>query len=480
VRRPPAQSTRSAARALRTAVLVALGLAIAGASFARSRPAPASPLDRAAADRLAASPRSSARDAALAAWARGATLDELLWVLRRDPGELGGAEAALVEAAVQRTNAARQDLLRRLSARQLLLDPRAARKAGRESWELEALRPRASVYRVGVLLPDAGDYAGYAAAVRSGIALGLAWKRPEGGPAPEMDARGTGTGEVARGVAALDTLARSCGVVVGDLLSVPTMALAAATRVLGLPLVSPTATDESIGRIGSSVFAVGPGSVTRAQRLAQAVAGTRGRKVAILTANTLAHSLFTDAFAAAAESLGARIVRRETYAPNTVDFKMLSRSVKAAGAEVLFWDGDSHEADALVRQLATEGVSVKLCGGAALAPEFYHAASRTLLEGTTWVGDDWQLPAAETAALDSLARLRGEKVSPLWIRGFLAGRRIADAVDAGARTPPELAARLRTGDPSLRAWGLLDVAADGAALPVYTLVRGRAVEAPRP
>ena len=478
---PPARRRARAQVSFGGALCLALGvLAAQPAHAAAAKAAARAASELEVADRLAASPHTAKRDAALAQWAHRASLNDLLWVLRRDPAELGSAELVLVNEALRSTPVSRTDLRSRLALRALLLDPKAARKLGRDPAEIEALRLRASVYRVGVLLPDAGDYAGYAASVRAALSFGLAWGRAPGAPGPVTDARGTGEGEIVRGVAALDTLAHGCAVVVGDLLSVPTMALAAATRVLGLPLVSPTATDEMIGRIGPAVFVVGPGSAERGQRLARVVAFSRGRKVAILTANSVAHSAFTDAFAVAAESLGARIVRREAYAPNTADFKMFARSVKAAGAEALFWDGDSHEGEALVRNLASEGVSVKLCGGAALSPEMYHAAGRTLLEGTTWVGDDWLLPPAETAALDSLARAHGEKVGPLWVRGFLAGRRIADVVAGGARTPAELAAGLRSPNASARAWGLLDVPADGAALPVWTLVRGRVVELPRP
>jgi ABC-type branched-subunit amino acid transport system substrate-binding protein len=391
---------------------------------------------------------------------------------------LGRAEGPLVEAALRRVPPARFELRRRLEVRALLLDPKAARRAGRDAVELEALRPRVTVYRVAALLPDRGDYAGYAASVAAGVRAGLAW-RAAGGPRPiALEFHGTGEGEIARGMAALDTVARTCGAVVGDLLSPPTTALAAATRVLGLPLVSTMATDESIGRIGPAVFQVGPASLQRGECLARAVIPAPGTRVAILTSNAEVRGPFTEAFAAAAESLGASVVRRDHYPPGAADFRNTARSLKAAGAQVLFWDGDSREADALLHQLATAGMALRICGGTALAPEQFHAGSRVLLEGVTWVADDWRLAAEPQALLDSLARARGERSGPLWVRGFLAGRRIADAVGAGARTPAELAARLRHPRADLRAWGFLDCAADGATLPVFTVARGRAVEVP--
>jgi len=94
----------------------------------------------------------------------------------------------------------------------------------------------------------------------------------------------------------------------------------------------------------------------------------------------------------------------------------------------------------------------------------------------TYVADDWRLAPAHQAVVDSLAQARGERSGALWTRGFLAGRRLADAVAAGARTPSELAARLRHGDSRLRAAGFLDCTRDSATLPVWTVQRGKPVE----
>lgn len=336
------------------------------------------------------------------------------------------------------------------------------------------LRPRQSVWRVGVLLPDRGDYAGYAVSVRAALEAGLA-SVPGAGPFT-LEPHGTGDAEPARAAGALDSAAAACGVIVGELLSGPTFALAAGTRLAGLPLVSPTATDEAIGAAGPAVFAVGPAGAERGAVLARAITGGRARKVAILTSAALAREPLAVAFAAAAESLGCKIVRRDTYAAGSGDFRTFSRGLRTFGAEVLFWDGEPREAVALLRQLTADGVQVRVCGGTPLAPEQYHAGEKLYLEGVTYVADDWRLAPAHQAVVDSLAQARGEKPGALWTRGFLAGRRIAEGVAAGASTPAELAARLRHRDGTLRAGGFLDCGADGATIPVWTVQRGKSIE----
>lgn len=466
--------TAFAARAPRTPWLVVLALAVATAAVAAPRPAPGS-LDGEALLRQAPS---AERTRAITTWSKGASLDALLRALRLDTSRLGPDERLIADAAWRAAPTSARDLRRRLDARRLLADAEAGRKVERDRDELRALRPRQSVWRVGVLLPDRGDYAGYAAAVRVALEAGLRW----GGAAEPfvLEHYGTGDAEPARAAAALDTAVTDCGVIVGELLSEPTFALAAGARIAGLPLVSPTATDEAIGTAGPAVFQIGPAGSQRGEALARAVLGEKFRKVAIFTSTGAAHGSLVAAFAAAAESLGATIVRRDVYPPGGGDFRAFARGMRTFGADVVFWDGDTREAAALLRQLGAEGVSVRVCGGTALAPDQFHATEKVLLEGVTYVADDWRLATAQQALVDSLASARGERAGALWTRGFLTGRRIAEAVRAGARTPADLATRLANRDPGLRAHGFLDVTLDGATLPVWMVQRGKAIEVTAP
>jgi ABC-type branched-subunit amino acid transport system substrate-binding protein len=460
------------ARFARGIALAALALAACAGSPKRNAPGPATD-----GESLVRQPVSAERTRAIAAWARSADLDALLRLLRYDSAQLGPDEKPIAEAALQRTPAARADLHRRLEARRDLVDARAGRKGARNVADIEALRPHQSIWRIGVLLPDRGDYAGYAASVLAALEAGLAYGHGAAGPFT-LEFHGTGDAEPARAAAALDTAAATCGVIVGELLSEPTFALAAGTRIAGLPLVSPTATDEAIGSAGPAVFQVGPANAQRGAELVRALLADKPRKVAILTSSGAAKGPLVGSFAAAAESLGATIVRRDTYAPGTTDFRTLARAIRTFGAEVLFWDGDTREAVLLLRQLGADGISVRVCGGTALAPEQFHAGEKVLIEGVTYVADDWRLAPAQQSVVDSLAQSRGEHAGALWTRGFLAGRRIADAVAAGARTPSELAARLRHRDANLRAAGFLDCTQDSATIPVWTVQRGKPVELP--
>lgn len=473
----PARERRSHLGAI--ALLALLVLLAPGAAHA----AVAAPANLAAADALAGTPPSAARDASLIAWAKRADLRELVFVLRRAPVELDRAEAPLVEAALARAPRGRGALRRRLIVRLALAQPARAKKL---LGELEAdaylrasVRPHASVFRVAALLPDTGDYVSYARAVRAGLVAGISSRRPSNGLPIELVAFGTGDDRADIAGWRLDDAADRCGIMVGELLSVPTYALATGARMLGLPLVSPTATDESVGAIGPQVFQVGPSGWLRGKRLAHAVLADGRHRIALVISSASVEAPFVRGFTTAAESLGSTVVRRDQYAAGGLTFSAISRAIKTSGADLLFWDGEAREADALVRQLAKDAVAIRLCGGSALAPDQFHPVSRPLFDGVQYSSDDWQLAPAAAAIVDSLARAKGlEREAGLLVKGWLAGRRIAAAVDAGALCPEEVVSALAAAtyrEPELRGRGFLEFGAE-VSLPVYTITRGRPVE----
>ena len=455
------------------AALVALGMLVA------ARPAPAAPpLDLAGADALAASRGGSSGDL-LGRWAANASLAEILFVLRRSPSELGESEAPLIEAALAKAGGERRALRARLLIRLAMVAPKRLKK------QVEALaggnppaRPRASVFRVAALLPGSGAYESYGRAVRLGLQFGLAEARGAGEPPIELRTWPTGDDEPGRTAAALDSALESSGVIVGELLSVPTLSLATGARIARAVLVSPTATDETVGEVGPGVFQIGPSASRRAGALARACKEGSPRGVGVLHSTETGNRGLGERFAAAAESLGLTVTWRDTYAPGAEDFRAAIRAMTAQKVDVLFWDGDSREADALLRQLAQQKIAVRLCGGEELSPDQYHAETRAMLEGARHVAEDWQVPTRTMARLDSVARAAGEeRAGPLYVRGYIAGRFIAAAVRQGALCPEELATALasrieREGDPALR---FLDCAAEGAVLPVYTVSHGRSV-----
>ncbi|HVQ23940.1 MAG TPA: hypothetical protein VMV01_02135, partial [Planctomycetota bacterium] len=217
------------------------------------------PRTLAAADSLVDTPAGAARDKALLEWAKRAPVGDLTWILDRGRGRLMSAEVPLLDLAFVATPSSRPALRQRWLARRAVRTPKPPKRGEPPLPGLAALRPEASVFRIAVILPDEGEYAEYGRAVRAALRAGLAYDRPRGALALTLDTLGTADGDPARVAAAFDSAAKRSDIIVGELLSQPTLSLATAATAMGLTLVSPTATDDRIGRIGPQVFQVGPG-----------------------------------------------------------------------------------------------------------------------------------------------------------------------------------------------------------------------------
>jgi ABC-type branched-subunit amino acid transport system substrate-binding protein len=463
-------------RAVRGVPLVRQALAVAALALCAA-PAAAERLTPLDAEHLATRGKASRE---LRGWMRRATLSELMFVLRGGV-ELGANERPLIETALGRVGKERTDLRRRLHMRLALADPRRARsvlgEVGREPGPL-LRRARASVFNVAVLLPGEGPYAGYAEAVRAGIEAGLAFASARGGVAVRPRYWNTGNDDPARTAAVLDSASLECAVVIGELLSVPTLALAAGARAMRLPLVSPTATDEEVGRAGATVFQIGPSAWHRGATLARGVLAGGAPRVGVLISSEVATRSFRAGFARTIEAGGGEIVWRDTYAPGARDFRAAVKRMGIEKVGLLFWDGDPEEGAALLREIQRQRLGVRICGGEALGPDHQHRSTLPLLENALYVADDWTLAPGLVAPLDSLLRARGiEEASSLHVRGFLAAYLVAAAVQGRALCQEEITASLATwvrGDAYLRERGFLDWSAEGAVLPLYRVARGEA------
>jgi ABC-type branched-subunit amino acid transport system substrate-binding protein len=448
-------------------------------SWARATPAVP---DARAADSLASAGTGRERDRALERWATHASLPELMFLLRQPPAILGAVEAPITGATLRRTPGSRQALRRRLLLRLAAAAPRKAERAWRELAPEAAhlpLRPRASVFRIAAVLPDTGDYVAVGRALRLGLEAGLAQHDAHAAFPLVLSIVPSGDDSPERVAAAFDRAAEVSGAIVGGLMSVPTATLATAAHLTGLPLLSPIATDERVGAIGSMVFQVGPSGLQRGRVLAREALARGPRRIGLLVAGQTDGGPFARGFAAAAESLGGSVVWSASYAPGSPDFRAELRALKARSVELLFWDGEARDAETLLRQMAQEKIRVEFCGGAELAPERHHAQVDSLLEGALFVSEDWMLSAGSRAVLDSAARAAGEeRANRVHERGYLAARLIASAVEGGALCPEELGAALATrvgADPYLKSHGFLDWSPAEATLPVYAVTHGRAV-----
>lgn len=459
-------------------ILAVLGLAPSPAR-ARSLPTPRTVLT---ADSIVTLPAAAGRRRAFSAWADHASVEELVWILRRPAGELADLEIPTIEAALRRTPKARVHLGSRLVARLALTDVRRARGRSKTA---PAFAPRttefpwSSVFRVGVLLPDSGAWGEESQAIRLGVEDGLRSRWRDTLPPPEVEFYSLGDERPAAVVAAFEWAASRCGSLVGGLLDPAALVLGTAARLRGIPLLLPGSTDEEIGTLGAPLWQIGPSGWDRGAVLARAVLEGGRPRVGILVAGSSEESAFARGFAAACEAAGAEVVFRQSYARGNLSFIAEIRALIAKRVELLFWDGDSREAAAILRQLMRERVSLPICGGEGLDPEHHHRETRRLLEGVRFAASDWALAGPAAATLDSLVRAQtGEDAGPGHVRGWIAGSLLGEAIAGGALAPEEIGERLAShAAPSgyLGDRRFCDPRALGAEIAVYSVSGGRAV-----
>src|SRR6185436_2780135 len=234
----------------RTRLVAAVALLLCGTPAGAATPTRIDPpRTLVAADSLVDTPAGAARDKALSEWAKRASVNDLTWILDRGRGRLMSAEVPLLDLAFVATPSSRSALRQRWLARRAVRTPKPPKRGEPPLPDFAELRPEASVFRIAVILPDEGEYAEYGRAVRAALATGLAFERLPRPLRLTLDTLGTADGDPARVAAAFDSAAKRSDIIVGELLSQPTLSLATAATATGLTLVSPTATDERIGRI---------------------------------------------------------------------------------------------------------------------------------------------------------------------------------------------------------------------------------------
>lgn len=469
--------SRSRSRVALIAALIAsltAALLVAPGPRAMAAPRVTIPVPRswAGADSLVSSfERSPARLTAFRGWAKGAALEDLLYVLRRESAVLGDLEAPALEAALSRAGTERTELRALLAARLALASPRR----GSAPVAADAAAPH-SAYRIGMLLPGEGEQAEDAEQLNLGFGLGLASRTAPSRPPFELLVAHTAQDSPADVAVAFDSLQRGVALVCGGFTRGSAQLLAAASRWSGLPAVLPAVDDEEAGRLSPNAWAIGPAAEVRGAALAAAMKIAPGDRVAAITSSA-ADTAFTAGFAAACRGRGAAFVTRIGYAAGNASFAAEVRALQTQRITVLFWDGDASEAAPLLRQLTRDRVSLRICGGDGFDPARHHRETRVFLEGVLYAGEDWLLNSEAGAELSrGLEAIGGGSAGALHVRGWLAGRAVGRALASGAASPGEVAAALaKLGLPGGTPPRVLAVIPEGAELPVFMISAGRAV-----
>ena len=364
-----------------------------------------------------------------------------------------------------------------------LLARTGAGKRAKEVLELLGRAPEASslgvaagatqsVFHVALLAPQSGDYEAYGRSLRAGLALALA-EHNAGSALPirlsSYDTEAEGWRAVREGRRALDA---GAGILVGDVLTLPTLVLAGMASERGVPLLSPSATDPMVGAASPNVFQTGASAGEQATALARYA--THEKHFTAIAVPATLESSFRAAFEAEATRGWAKVFTL-TGATGLRDMRAIAGDLREQGADALLLPAEPVLAELWVAGLAREKVLLPLLATEAIDPQGFRPDTRVLLENMTVVSSDYALPPAVFARVDSLARAwYGVEADRFVRRGYLTGRVIATAIAGGADSPATLTAALRRRSGPL---AFVHYEETEATLPILVVRRGALLRA---
>ena len=214
----------------------------------------------------------------------------------------------------------------------------AAEAASRGVSAAAAVPSRGVFGRIGVLCPVTGRYARYGNAVQAGVRQAVQAEDPQGGGPWEVVIEDSEADPVAAALATRRLIERDdCQVLLGALLSSTTATAALVAQQYGVPLVSPTATNERLGDLGDHVVQTNLSGGVEADILAHLSAEVLQKKrFAVIRPQTPEAGSMAARFIETVTGLGGEIVADEVFDPAATDFRTHVQIIRAQRPEVVF------------------------------------------------------------------------------------------------------------------------------------------------
>ncbi|MBU8870448.1 MAG: ABC transporter substrate-binding protein [Gemmatimonadales bacterium] len=218
-------------------------------------------------------------------------------------------------------------------ARELLEDPQSV---GARPW-LASQQPE-KFNQIGLLSPLTEKYALLGNAFVDAALMALDAANQEMGTQFELKVEDTAGDPVTAALAARRLCSEEGSIaVLGALMSAPTAAAALVNDIYGVPMVSPTATNDNLWKLGPGIFQTNMAGLFEVRLLAQlAVTVLLKERFAILYPDNPEGRRDAEVFAFEVEALGGQVVARASYLDQGTDFKDPILSLREYRPEVIF------------------------------------------------------------------------------------------------------------------------------------------------
>lgn len=332
--------------------------------------------------------------------------------------------------------------------------------------------------RIGIVCPLTGRYAVLGNALYEAALMALDATNAELGTSLELVPADSGGDPVTAALAGRRLAGPDgCVGVLGSLMSGPTAALAIVADQHGMPLVSPTATNDRIWELGEGIFQTNLTALFEVRLLARlATTVMLKRTFGILLPDTPEARRHAEVFRSQVEAHGGTVVVETDFPSTGTDFRRPILEVREARPEVIFTPSSVDQMIMLGPQLDFFRAGSLVMGLSNWNNPKLADRSKTVLERAIFPDDQALLPPEWTGEFD--ARWDSEaypgEAAALALKAYQATRLLLDTLGrSGAKTRAELAdaLRLRMADQDVEASGpesfgaLVHMFSDGQIVP---------------
>jgi branched-chain amino acid transport system substrate-binding protein len=304
--------------------------------------------------------------------------------------------------------------------------------------------------KIGLLAPLTGKYGEFGQAVLNGVELAFEeynQKAAEKFKIVSADSKGDAIDAVKQARRLADS-SMVMGLI-GEVLSGATIAAAGVADVLGVPLLSPTATDDRISTIGPNIFQLNPSLSWQGPAVAQYGVKARGFKtLAMLYPDEGAWESVAQAFAKEASKLGAKMVYVQSYTPGTTDFKAQIDQMRLVKVDALFLPASPSDIVMIAPQLAYNQVKLQLLGPESWGDPKVAAQGDVYVEGAIFavLSESSELAQSSAAFEERFKKRYGKPPSKQAAQGYDAAMIMIAALQKNPASRQELRTYLTSGD----------------------------------
>ena len=168
----------------------------------------------------------------------------------------------------------------------------------------------------------------------------------------------------------------------GHMFSGATLAAGPKYEEIGLPMISPSATNPDISTLGAFIWRICMTDAVQGEGLANYTFTDLGiSKVAIMYDDGDYGRGLADTYEAAFKAAGGEVVGREQYTAGDAEFKAQLTNIKQAGPELIFLSGYYPEGSKIVQQASELGMKVTFLGSDGYASDELATLGGAAVEG---------------------------------------------------------------------------------------------------